>query len=119
MARINKQEINNAKWRMAWDVMKYLYAHPDIMEAHNNREIYNYVREMRIRYFMAKHGDNNYSKVAESVEIICQCEIKYNSPGPKFDQETLECFRPNALKSPKIQKKLKRKLERYVINRIS
>lgn len=92
-------EVESLKRQLARDIMRYLRLHPEVMEINHNREVYEYVRELRIRHAM-KDG-NNYEDVAFVVDEMCEHETRNVVLDFEIDQKILDCFRPNAVEDEK------------------
>lgn len=104
MPRMKKKEMSEAerKYRFAqhyrhfaWRIMVYLKAHPDILNANNNQEIYDAVREIQIQYHL-KHTPR-YTREDAAYFVDFMCELEAKSEGAKYyvGQREMEYFRPS------------------------
>ena len=107
MPRMKKKEMNEAerKYRLAqnyrhfaWRIMVYLKAHPDVLNANNNQEIYDAVREIQIQYHL-KHTPR-YTREDAAYFVDFMCELEAKSKGAEFyiDQREMDHYRPSVEK---------------------
>ena len=107
MPRMKKKEMNEAerKYRFAqhyrhfaWRIMVYLKAHPDVLNANNNQEVYDAVREIQIQYHL-KHTPR-YTREDAAYFVDFMCELEAKSEGAKYyvGQREMEYFRPSVEK---------------------
>ena len=108
MPRMKKKEMNEAerKYRFAqhyrhfaWRIMVYLKAHPDILNANNNQEIYDHVRKIQIAYYKKDKPQKNDEEIGSTVDFLVELRIKHDDGNDYFvEQETMELYRPNAVR---------------------
>lgn len=107
MPRMKKKEMNEAerKYRLAqnyrhfaWRIMVYLKAHPDVLNANNNQEVYDAVREIQIQYHLKHTPRYTREDAAYFVDFMCELEAKHE--GEKFyvDQREMDYYRPSVEK---------------------
>ena len=104
---MKKKEMNEAerKYRLAqnyrhlaWRIMMFLKAHPDVLNANNNQEVYDAVREIQIQYHL-KHTPR-YTREDAAYFVDFMCELEAKSEGAKYyvGQREMEYFRPSVEK---------------------
>ena len=91
-------ELESMKPQMAKELMKYLRLHPEIMNANGNIEAYNSARELRIQEAMKNNPESDYADVAMIIDAMCEHELKTPPCDFRFEQEVIDCFKPNAKK---------------------
>ena len=107
MPIMKKKEMNEAerKYRLAqnyrhlaWRIMMFLKAHPDVLNANNNQEVYDAVREIQIQYHLKHTPRYTREDAAYFVDFMCELEAKHE--GEKFyvDQREMDYYRPNVEK---------------------
>lgn len=86
------------KRHFAWDIMKYLKAHPEILAVNNNSVIYDQVREIQVNYWENQCAGKTRKEAEEIVDLFCRLQINSGYMMMYFDQNTLELFRPGVIK---------------------
>lgn len=79
----------------AWRIMVYLKAHPDILNANNNQEIYDAVREIQIQYHLKHTPRYAREDAAYFVDFMCELEAKSECAKYYVGQREMEYFRPS------------------------
>jgi hypothetical protein len=93
---MNANEFETLRRQMAKDIMRYLHSHSEVMAINQNKEVYEYVRDLRIKQAMKNNPQSSYEDVAFAIDLMCNHESKRVSPELEFDQATINCFRPDA-----------------------
>ena len=107
MPIMKKKEMNEAerKYRLAqnyrhlaWRIMVFLKAHPDVLNENNNQEVYDAVREIQIQYHLKHTPKYTREDAAYFVDFMCELEAKHE--GEKFyvDQREMDYYRPSVEK---------------------
>ena len=93
-----KERLLKAYRHFAWRIMVYLKAHPDVLNANNNQEVYDAVREIQIQYHLKHTPRYTREDAAYFVDFMCELEAKHE--GEKFyvDQREMDYYRPNVEK---------------------
>ena len=60
----------------AWRIMVYLKAHPEVLNANNNQEVYDTVREIQIQYHLKHTPRYTREDAAYFVDFMCELEAK-------------------------------------------
>ena len=85
MPIMKKKEMNEAerKYRLAqnyrhlaWRIMMFLKAHPDVLNANNNQEVYDAVREIQIQYHLKHTPKYTREDAAYFVDFMFELEAK-------------------------------------------
>ena len=85
--------------RLAFRIMVYLTANPEILAANNNQEIYDHVRKIQIAYYKKDTPDKSDEDVGSTVDFLVELRIKHDDGKDYFvEQETMELYRPNAVR---------------------
>ena len=85
--------------RLAFRIMVYLTANPDILAANNNQEIYDHVRKIQIAYYKKDTPDKTDEEIGSTVDFLVELRIKHDDGNDYFvEQETMELYRPNAVR---------------------
>ena len=104
MPRMKKKEMNEAerKYRLAqnyrhfaWRIMVYLKAHPDVLTANNNQEVYDAVREIQIQYHLKHTPRYTREDAACFVDFMCELEAKREGATYYVDQNEMDLYRPS------------------------
>ncbi len=104
MPRMKKKEMNEAerKYRLAqnyrhfaWRIMVYLKAHPDVLNANNNQEVYDAVREIQIQYHLKHTPRYTREDAAYFVDFMCELEAKSEGITYYVDQNEMDLYRPS------------------------
>lgn len=104
MPRMKKKEMNEAerKYRLAqnyrhfaWRIMVYLKAHPDVLSANNNQEVYDAVREIQIQYRLKATPKYTREDAAYFVDFMCELEAKSEGATYYVDQNEMDLYRPS------------------------
>ena len=89
----------NAWRRLAFRIMVYLTANPDVLASNNNQEIYNQARKIQICYYKKDKPDKTDEEIGSTVDILVELRIKHDNGNDYFvEQETMELYRPNAVR---------------------
>lgn len=90
MAQANRQ--------LAWRIMVYLKAHPDILNTKNNQEVFDAVREIQIGYHI-KHTPKYTREDAEAfVDFMSDLEAKNDGVTYFVEQQEMDLYRPSVKK---------------------
>lgn len=93
--------------RLAFHILVYLSANPDILAANNNQEIYDKVRDIQIRYHGRNHSDSSYEDIGRTVDLLVEFKIKYEDGADYFvEQGTMELYRPSTVHSSEWKEKV-------------
>ena len=92
------------KRHFAWEIMKYLKAHPEVIAVNDNSVIYDQVREIQIAYWLNQCADKTRKEAEEIVDLFCRLQINSGYMMMYFDQNTLDLFRPGVTKDDKYYK---------------
>ncbi len=85
--------------RLAFRIMVYLTANPEILAANNNQEIYDHVRKIQIAYYKKDKADKSDEEIGSTVDFLVELRIKHDDGNDYFvEQETMELYRPNAVR---------------------
>lgn len=104
MPRMKKKEMNEAerKYRLAqnyrhfaWRIMVYLKAHPDVLNANNNQEVYDAVREIQIQHRLRATPKYTREDAAYFVDFMCELEAKSEGATYYVDQNEMDLYRPS------------------------
>ena len=104
MPRMKKKEMNEAerKYRLAqnyrhfaWRIMVYLKAHPDVLNANNNQEVYDAVREIQIQYHLKHTPRYTREDAAYFVDFMCGLEAKSEGATYYVEQNEMDLYRPS------------------------
>lgn len=107
MPIMKKKEMNEAerKYRLAqnyrhlaWRIMMFLKAHPDVLNANNNQEVYDAVREIQIQYHLKHTPKYTREDVAYFVDFMCELEAKRKGAEYYVDQREMDYYRPSVEK---------------------
>ena len=91
-------EFETLKRRLAKNIMLYLLLHPDIMKLNGNSVAYDYARELRIQEAMKSNPNSDYADVAMIIDFMCEHELKKFPFDFRFEQEVIDCFKPDVKK---------------------
>ena len=112
MPRMKKKEMNEAerKYRLAqnyrhlaWRIMVYLKSHPDVLNANNNQEVYDAVREIQIQYRLRATPKYTRKDAAEFVDFMCELEAKSEGKNYFVEQGEMDLYRPSAEHTEQLQ----------------
>ena len=101
---MKKKEMNEAerKYRLAqnyrhfaWRIMVYLKAHPDVLNANNNQEVYDAVREIQIQHRLRATPKYTREDAAYFVDFMCELEAKSEGATYYVDQNEMDLYRPS------------------------
>ena len=104
MPRMKKKEMNEAerKYRLAqnyrhfaWRIMVYLKAHPDVLNANNNQEVYDAVREIQKQHRLRATPKYTREDAAYFVDFMCELEAKSEGATYYVDQNEMDLYRPS------------------------
>ena len=107
MPTMKKKEMNEAerKYRLAqnyrhfaWHIMVYLKAHPNVLNANNNQEVYDAVREIQIQYHLKHTPKYTRDDAAYFVDFMCELEAKHKGTEFYVGQDNMDLYRPSAEK---------------------
>ena len=107
MPIMKKKEMNEAerKYRLAqnyrhfaWRIMVYLKAHPDVLNANNNQEVYDAVREIQIQYHLKHTPRYTREDAAYFVDFMCELEAKHEGAEFYVGQNDMDLYRPSVEK---------------------
>ena len=99
-----KKEMNEAerKYRLAqnyrhfaWRIMVYLKAHPDVLNANNNQEVYDAVREIQIQHRLRATPKYTREDTACFVDFMCELEAKSKGATYYVEQNEMDLYRPS------------------------
>ena len=94
-----KLDMMKAWRRLAFRIMVYLTANPDILIANNNQEIYDHVRNIQIAYYKKDKSDKTDEEIGSTVDFLVELRIKHDDGKDYFvEQETMELYRPGAVR---------------------
>ena len=83
-------------WRhLARRIFVYLKANPNILNSNNNQEVFDYVREIQIRYRKIHTPDYSYEDAAEFEDFMCELQSKADGKNYYVDQEVMDLYRPS------------------------
>ena len=83
-------------WRhLARRIFVYLKANPNILNSNNNQEVFDYVREIQIRYRKTHTPDYSYEDAAEFEDFMCELQSKADGKNYYVDQEVMDLYRPS------------------------
>lgn len=83
--------------RLAFRILVYLTANPDVLASNNNQEIYDHVRKIQIAYYKKDKPDKTDEEIGSTVDFLVELRIKHDDGNDYFvEQETMELYRPNA-----------------------
>ena len=92
-------DMMNAWRRLAFRIMVYLTANPEILAANSNQEIYDHVRKIQIAYYKKDTPDKSDEEIGSTVDFLVELRIKHDDGNDYFvEQETMELYRPNAVR---------------------
>ena len=83
---------------LAWRIMMFLKAHPDVLNANNNQEVYDAVREIQIQYHLKHTPKYTREDVAYFVDFMCELEAKRKGAEYYVDQREMDYYRPSVEK---------------------
>ena len=90
-------------WRhLARRIFVYLKANPNILNSNNNQEVFDYVREIQIRYRKTHTPDYSYEDAAEFEDFMCELQSKADGKNYYVDQEVMDLYRPSREDSDKL-----------------
>ena len=104
MPRMKKKEMNEAerKYRFAqhyrhfaWRIMVYLKANPDVLNANNNQEVYDAVREIQIQHRLRATPKYTREDAAYFVDFMCELEAKSKGATYYVEQNEMDLYRPS------------------------
>ena len=104
MPTMKKKEMNEAerKYRLAqnyrhfaWRIMVYLKANPDVLNANNNQEVYDAVREIQIQHRLSATPKYTREDAAYFVDFMCELEAKSEGATYYVDQNEMDLYRPS------------------------
>ena len=104
MPRMKKKEMNESerKYRLAqnyrhfaWRIMVYLKANPHVLNANNNQEVYDAVREIQIQYHLKHTPRYTREDAAYFVDFMCELEAKSEGATYYVDQNEMDLYRPS------------------------
>ena len=82
----------------AWRIMVYLKANPDVLNANNNQEVYDAVREIQIQYHLKHTPRYTREDAAYFVDFMCELEAKREGAEFYVAQSEMDLYRPSAEK---------------------
>ena len=82
----------------AWRIMVYLKANPDVLNANNNQEVYDAVREIQIQYHLKHTPKYTREDAAYFVDFMCELEAKREGAEFYVAQSEMDLYRPSAEK---------------------
>ena len=83
-------------WRhLARRIFVYLKANPNILNSNNNQEVFDYVREIQIRYRKTHTPDYSYEDAAEFEDFMCELQSKADGKNYYVEQEVMDLYRPS------------------------
>ena len=82
----------------AWRIMVYLKSHPDVLNANNNQEVYDAVREIQIQYHLKHTPKYTREDAAYFVDFMCELEAKREGAEFYVAQSEMDLYRPSAEK---------------------
>ena len=82
----------------AWRIMVYLKAHPEVLNANNNQEVYDAVREIQIQYHLKHTPKYTREDAAYFVDFMCELEAKREGAEFYVAQSEMDLYRPSAEK---------------------
>ena len=94
-----KERLLKAYRHFAWRIMVYLKAHPDVLNANNNQEVYDAVREIQIQYRLRATPKYTRKDAAEFVDFMCELEAKKKGAEYYVDQREMNYYRPSVEKN--------------------
>ena len=86
---MTKAEMSKVYRHFAWQIMVYLKAHPDILNANENQEVFDAVREIQIQYRLKATPKYTREDAAEFVDFMCELEAKKRI----FDTNPCKCVK--------------------------
>ena len=104
MPTMKKKEMNEAerKYRLAqnyrhfaWRIMVYLKANPDVLNANNNQEVYDAVREIQIHHRLRATPKYTREDAAYFVDFMCELEAKSEGATYYVEQNEMDLYRPS------------------------
>ena len=104
MPTMKKNSMNEAKRKyrlaqnyrhFAWRIMVYLKSHPDVLNANNNQEVYDAVREIQIQYHLKHTPRYTREDAAYFVDFMCELEAKSEGATYYVDQNEMDLYRPS------------------------
>ena len=93
---MTKAEMSKAYRHFAWQIMVYLKAHPEILNANENQEVFDAVREIQIQYRLKATPKYTREDAAEFVDFMCELEAKHEGVGYYVEQDEMDLYRPSA-----------------------
>lgn len=82
-------------WRhLARRIFVYLKANPNILNSNNNQEVFDYVREIQIRYRKTYTPDYSYEDAVEFEDFMSDLESKADGKNYYVEQEVMDLYRP-------------------------
>ncbi len=94
-----RKDMMKAWRRLAFRIMVYLTANPDVLNSNNNREIYDNVRNIQIRYYKKDKPDKTDEEIGSTVDFLVELKIKHDDGNDYFvEQDTMELYRPNTVR---------------------
>ena len=82
-------------WRhLARRIFVYLKANPNILNSNNNQEVFDYVREIQIRYRKKHTPDYSYEDAVEFEDFMSDLESKADGKNYYVEQEVMDLYRP-------------------------
>lgn len=90
-----RYELQQAYRRLTWKIWVYLKANPDVLEANNNREIFDEMGKIQTQIFMRRYPDHTYEDAFSTQDFISGLEAKYHAEDYYFEQELMDLFRPD------------------------
>lgn len=83
-------------WRhLARRIFVYLKANPNILNSNNNQEVFDYVREIQIKYREKHTPDYSYEDAAEFEDFMSDLESKSDGKSYYVEQEVMDLYRPS------------------------
>ena len=112
-----KLDMIKAWRRLAFRIMVYLTANSDILAANNNQEIYDHVRKIQIAYYKKDKLDKTDEEIGSTVDFLVELRIKHDDGNDYLvEQETMELYRPNAVRDKEWEVKTYLELFFYAIS---
>ena len=112
-----KLDMRKAWRRLAFRIMVYLTANSDILAANNNQEIYDHVRKIQIAYYKKDKLDKTDEEIGSTVDFLVELRIKHDDGNDYLvEQETMELYRPNAVRDKEWEVKTYLELFFYAIS---
>lgn len=90
-----RYRISQAHRHFAWQIMVYLKAHPEILNANENQEVFDATREIQIKHRLKETPKYTREDAAEFVDFMCELEAKHEGVGYYVGQDEMDLYRPS------------------------